>query len=799
MFDDVILRSVGHRNADVALVKPLCKPVDHHRDDGIHVLFAQRTEDDHVVDTVDELGAHRLFERLHLPLLHVVVIGLGVARTEAQLCLCLDLVRADVGRHDDDGVLEVDRPAVRIGQSAVVEDLEQDVEHVGVSLFDLVEQHDGIGLAAHLFGQLSALVVTDVTGRGTYQFGHADLVHVLGHIQTYQHVLIAEHRLGERLGKLRLADACRSEEDERAYRTLGILHAGSRPSDRLGDRRHRLVLTDDALVQRLFEVKQSLRLALGQFDDGDLCPCGHDRRDVVHAHFEFDVVVMFVPRLLLLVDAFLKFFRLFLDCLRLIVQFVLGKAHLLHFEAVDLVLHLLDVVGHHEVADPLLGRRLVDQVDRLVGQEPVADVPVGHLCRRLERLVGDSHMVMLFVLGTYAFEDRDRVLDRGRIDNDLLESALERTVLFDELAILVERGRADRLHLPSRQHGFEDVGGVDAVFGRAARADDHVDLVDEHDDVASRQDRVDRLFEPLFKVAPVLGARQHRGDVEREHRLAAQHLGHVAVDDRLGKPLDDRALADAGFADQHRVVLGAAAKDLDDPLDLFAAPDDGVEHALPCLLGQVFAKILKLFGQLGVDVGFFGARVVLGHVRIVRHDVEPFVFVTDLVIVAAVFFMLTEHRLSHQTRPQFVHVDAHRRKRAAGVRTAVFEQACEQRDRIDRADAVHLAVHLARTQRPVDARRDPDLGCRLVLLRQKRRDQRVDVDQSCQDLSALALRTRYAGEQVFGPQKTAFAHRVSLSLFDRSRTFFGKFHIISSFNSKSCLSMRRALCRALPR
>jgi hypothetical protein len=45
-----------------------------------------------------------------------------------------------------DGVLEVDRAALAVGEAAVVEHLQQHVEHVGVGLLDLVEQHDAYGL-----------------------------------------------------------------------------------------------------------------------------------------------------------------------------------------------------------------------------------------------------------------------------------------------------------------------------------------------------------------------------------------------------------------------------------------------------------------------------------------------------------------------------------------------------------------------------------------------------------------------------------------------------------------------------
>ena len=53
-----------------------------------------------------------------------------------------DVLRADVAGHDDDGVLEIHGAALAVGDAAVVEHLQQDVEDVVVRLFDLVEQDD---------------------------------------------------------------------------------------------------------------------------------------------------------------------------------------------------------------------------------------------------------------------------------------------------------------------------------------------------------------------------------------------------------------------------------------------------------------------------------------------------------------------------------------------------------------------------------------------------------------------------------------------------------------------------------
>ena len=90
---------------------------------------------------------------------------------------------------------------------------------------------------------------------------------------------------------------------------------------------------------------------------------------------------------------------------------------------------------------------------------------------------------MVLVLLAQPLEDLDRLVDRGRIDDDRLEAALERAVLLDVLAVLVERRRADALQLAARQRRLEHVGRVDRAFGRAG-ADERVQLVDEQDDAA---------------------------------------------------------------------------------------------------------------------------------------------------------------------------------------------------------------------------------------------------------------------------------------------------------------------------
>ena len=244
---------------------------------------------------------------------------------------------------------------------------------------------------------------------------------------------------------------------------------------------------------------------------------------------------------------------------------------------------------------------LVDEVDRLVGQEAVGDVAVRERGGGDQRRVGDRDAVVGLVAALEPAQDRDRGLDGRLADVDRLEAPLERRVLLDVLLVLVERRGADGAQLAAGEHRLEQVGGVDGALG-GARADDRVQLVHEQDDLAARLgDLLQHGLQALLELAAVLGAGQQRADVERDDAAVGQRLRHVLLDDALGEALDDRGLADAGLADQDGVVLGAAGEDLDHAADLVVAPDHRVELALLGLRGEVAAVLLeRLEGVLGV-------------------------------------------------------------------------------------------------------------------------------------------------------------------------------------------------------
>ena len=194
------------------------------------------------------------------------------------------------------------------------------------------------------------------------------------------------------------------------------------------------------------------------------------------------------------------------------------------------------------------------------------------------------------------------VSSTGRLgDEDRLEPARQRRVLFDMLAILIERGGADAMQFAARQRRLEQVGRIHRAVGLAG-ADQGVHLVDEQDDPAfGRGDFLQHGFQPLLEFAAVFRARDQRAQIERQQLLVLQAFRHVAVDDAQRQAFDDRGLADAGLADQHRIVLGAAGQHLDGAADFLVAADHRIELAVARRLGQVagifLQRVIGIFGR----------------------------------------------------------------------------------------------------------------------------------------------------------------------------------------------------------
>src|SRR5208282_2855819 len=195
-------------------------------DDLLDFLLAERVEDHDFIDAVQELRAEVLEKRLlNLPLQSLTQhAGLAdrASRFRGHADGAIDAVHgfvdkmaADVRGHDDDRVLEIHGAALAVGQPAVFKNLQEDIEDVGVRLFDFVEEQNGIGPAPHQFGQLAAFLIAPVSGGRPDQPRHRVLLHVFRHVDAQHGALVVKEKLRQSASQFRFAHARGAEEQER--------------------------------------------------------------------------------------------------------------------------------------------------------------------------------------------------------------------------------------------------------------------------------------------------------------------------------------------------------------------------------------------------------------------------------------------------------------------------------------------------------------------------------------------------------------------------------------------------------
>ena len=121
-----------------------------------------------------------------------------------------------------------------------------------------------------------------------------------------------------------------------------------------------------------------------------------------------------------------------------------------------------------------------------------------------------------------------------------------------------------------------------------------MEFVDEKNHgVAHALEFHDEALHAFLELPAVLGSRNHRRHVERHDALVHEQVGNLLLHNLLREALDNRGLAHAGFADERRVVLLAAAENLDEAFNFRFAPDNRVELARTRHCRKVAAKMVE--------------------------------------------------------------------------------------------------------------------------------------------------------------------------------------------------------------
>ncbi len=229
---------------------------------------------------------------------------------------------------------------------------------------------------------------------------------------------------------------------------LGLHHAGhgdaGPAADDLGDLLfgHRLLEFDSALLLRLELVALCLHLLLQFGNRAVLELCRLLEVSLACRLGELALLLFellaeprgFLDDVLLLVPGQLQPVRLLLQLrdLRLNVGTALpglvvglgNQSLAFHLQDDQFAVQFVDLDGHALELHLDQRRRLVHEVDGLVGQETVGDVACRQLGRHDQGPIRDAHAVVGLIPFLEAAQDSNRILDRRLTDQDRLEAAL---------------------------------------------------------------------------------------------------------------------------------------------------------------------------------------------------------------------------------------------------------------------------------------------------------------------------------------------------------------------------------------
>ena len=516
-----------------------------------------------------------------------------------------NFVRAHVAGHDDDRVAEVHRATLAIGQATFFQDLQQNVEDIGVRLLDLIEQHHRVRTLTHGLRKLAALVEAHVTRRRTHQARHAVLFHVFGHVEGDKRVLGVEQELGQRLGKLGFTHAGRTQENKRTRRSFRVFQACARTTDSLGQRRNGFILANDALVQHAFHAQQLRGFRFRKVGHRHARGHGHHVGHFFFRNF-LDFPAAFLGKVLYcLVALGAQFFFLVAQLRSLLVILRGNGGGALFGHLAQLFFQRAHFFGQHHVANAHARARFVNHVNGLVRQETILNVALGQRHRRLQRFIGEVHVMVRLVAVTQAFHNANGLF-RGRFGNrKRLEATRQGAIFLEVLAELFKRGGANNLDFATAQRRLQNSSGVNGAFSGTG-ANQRMDLVDEQDNLAVVLHFLDAFLQALFEFTAKLAARHQRGHIQRDNALATQQIGHLIRHDELGQSFHHGGFAHARLAQQQRVVLLATRQDLHHALDFFRAADNGVQLAI----ARFFCKIGAEFLQDALLRGLAAKRIV---------------------------------------------------------------------------------------------------------------------------------------------------------------------------------------------
>mmetsp|Transcript_25207 Transcript_25207/g.49241 ORF Transcript_25207/g.49241 Transcript_25207/m.49241 type:complete len:354 (-) Transcript_25207:1153-2214(-) len=276
------------------------------------------------------------------------------------------------------------------------------------------------------------------------------------------------------------------------------------------------------------EVKVSLRLFDFDLHDVDLLFEGSDR-----VHLLLLRLPLIVQRCLLgLQTLHLTLNRLHsrsLCCRACSSSSVCLDGDSLHLQLQQPSVELIQSLGLGGDLNLQLGGCLVHQVDRLVGQEPVCDVPVRELGSGHEGRVHDTDSVMDLISLLETSENRGSGIDGGLVDHHSLEPSFQGLVLLNVLTVFVHSRRTNAPKLSPCKERLQKVSCIQGSLSSCACPHHCVNFINKHHNVSRCiLYLLQHCLQSLLKFTPVLCTSKQSAHIKGNQLTALERVWHVS-------------------------------------------------------------------------------------------------------------------------------------------------------------------------------------------------------------------------------------------------------------------------------
>ena len=258
----------------------------------------------------------------------------------------------------------------------------------------------------------------------------------------------------------------------------------------------------------------------------------------------------------------------------------------------------------------------INQIDRLIRQKTVGNIPVGQYSRSYQRLVLDFYAMIYLISFLQSSENGNGILNRRLIYHYRLETPFQCRILLDILPVFIEGCCTDAMQFSSGQHGLEQISRIHCAVAFSG-SDNRMQLVDEENDIAiACLYFIENRFQTFLKLTTEFCTGNQCPHIQRKQPSVFQVIRYVSTDDSKCQSFCYGRFTHARFTYQAGIVFCFSGKNSDHITNFIIPADDRIKF----LLAGKLHKILPVFIQY--IIGTF--RVIRCHMLVSSYYFQYF-------------------------------------------------------------------------------------------------------------------------------------------------------------------------------